>query len=81
MDMTQNPLDHETLSTCGHVGGHLDFSFIQFFWISCALKIYFKVNLDRLGLLDQSHDLYITSQAPSSSSIKRLPSIQGHRQP
>ena len=58
------------LSTCCHVGHHVDFSFIQISLAPEAFKVKYKVNLNCLRLLDQSYNLYITGQGPSSCSVK-----------
>ena len=68
----QNLTDHENLSSaCCHVGLHVDFSSIQIPLVYEVLKVLFKVHLQCLWLLYQSHNLYVTGQGPSSSAIKR----------
>lgn len=49
-----------------YVRCHVDFKSINFF----GPHDYCKVNLDHLQLVDQSHDLYIMGQGPSTSSLK-----------
>ena len=63
----QYPVDHKTLSTCCHV----DLSSVQ---TSLVPQAHYKVNLNRLQLLNLSNNLNIKSERSSSSSGKR-PSV------
>jgi hypothetical protein len=50
---------------------------LNYLGVTYAFKIYCKVYLNHLWFLDQSHNLYIRSQGPSSSSIN-WPSLDYH---
>ena len=84
--LTQYSIEHRALSTWYHIGHRVQFSSIQSSWVhhvpifwvvfgDCFFTLFFfqvlcKVNLDHFRHLDQSLNLYHTSQGPSSSSVK-----------
>ena len=79
MDLVQILVDHETLSTFSYRMHLVVQIFHQFNYLGVTqvFKVCCKVYLDHLWLLNQSHNLYITSQGPSSSSVK-WPSLDYH---
>ena len=63
-------LGHETLSSCCHARRHVEFPPMQLSFVLETFKVKCNVNLDNHRLLDQSQNVYITGQGPSSSSVK-----------
>ena len=62
MGLTQYLVDHEALSTCCHVGRHVNFLTMQASLVSDAF-----VSLGHLLIRDRAQNLYIACQEPLSS--------------
>ena len=51
--LTQNPVDHESVSIACHVGLHVGFPIIQTSFVPETLKLWCKVKWDSLGIFHQ----------------------------
>ena len=75
MDLSQYPIDHKTLSTCCHVGCHVDFSSIQIPLAPLPSRSRLSVKWGTWtvsGSLTNHINLYIRVKGPRASSVKWL---------